>query len=159
MRSCCPKCSAWAAAADDAKAAPAWLVLQTTRDAWIERLPKDRAAWFAWLLELPQAELLQLMALCGALTVNALPSAGAAFDANALAAAVGLDMAYWWEPTAEGFLNHVSKAQIVQALKESGAGLGTDGVESMKKDLLVSTALARLRGRRWLPEPLRPPPA
>ena len=150
---------ALAAAADDAKAATAWLALQTARDAWIERLPKDRAAWFAWLLEVPQAELLQLMALCSALTVNALPSAGAAFDANALAAAVGLDMADWWEPTAEGFLGHVSKAQIVQALKEAEAGAATDGVENMKKDLLVSTALARLRGRRWLPEPLRPPTA
>jgi len=148
---------ALAAAADDAKAAPAWLALQTARDAWTERLPKDRAAWFAWLLELPQAEVLQLMALCSALTVNALPSASAAFDADALATAVGLDMADWWQPTAEGFLNHVSKAQIVQALKEAGAGPDTDRVGGMKKDLLVSTALTRLKGRRWLPEPLRPP--
>lgn len=150
---------ALAAAADDVKAAPAWLALQTARDAWTERLPKDRAAWFPWLLELPQVELLQLMALCSALTVNALPSAGAAFDANALATAVGLDMADWWEPTAEGFLNHVSKAQIVQALKEAEVGPGTDRVESMKKDVLVGTALARLKGRRWLPVPLRPPSA
>ena len=150
---------ALAAAADDAKAAPAWLALQTARDAWTERLPKDRAAWFAWLLERPQAELLELMALCSALTVNALPSAGAAFDANALAAAGGLDMADWWEPTEDGFLNHVSKAQIVQALKEAGTGLGSDGVESMKKGLLVSTALARLKGRHWLPAPLRQPSA
>ena len=150
---------ALAAAADDVKAAPAWLALQTARDAWTEQLPKDRAAWFAWLLELPQVELLQLMALCSALTVSALPSAGAAFDANALATAVGLDMADWWEPTAEGFLNHVSKAQIVQALKEAEVGPGTDRVESMKKDVLVGTALARLKGRRWLPVPLRPPSA
>jgi ParB family chromosome partitioning protein len=145
------------AAAEDAKAAPAWLVLQTTRDKWIERLPKDRAAWFGWLLVLPQAELLELVALCSALTVNALPSAGAAFDANALAAAVGLDMADWWEPTEEGFLGHLSKAQFVQALKEVGPGPGSDGVNGMKKDLLVGTALARLKGRRWLPAPLRPP--
>lgn len=150
---------ALAAAADDAKAAPAWLAMQTARDAWIERLPKDRPAWFAWLLELPQAELLQLMALCSALTVNALPSVGAAFDVNALSAAVGLDMADWWEPTAEGFLSHISKAQIVQTLKEADVGPETVRVESMKKDLLVSTALARLKGKRWLPEPLRPPPA
>ena len=148
---------ALAAAADDAKAAPAWLAMQTARDAWIERLPKDRPAWFAWLLELPQAELLQLMALCSALTVNALPSVGAAFDVNALSAAVGLDMADWWEPTAEGFLSHISKAQIVQTLKEADVGPETVRVESMKKDLLVSTALARLKGKRWLPAPLRPP--
>lgn len=152
-----PSAYALAASADDAKAAPAWLALQTARDAWIERLPKDRAAWFEWLLVLPQAELLELLALCSALTANALPSAGAAIDANMLVAAVGLDMADWWEPTAEGFLSHVSKAQIVQALKEAGPALDFDGVQDMKKDLLVSTASARLKGRRWLPTLLRPP--
>lgn len=146
-------------AADDLKAAPAWLALQTARDAWIERLPADRSAWFSWFLELPQADLLELVALCAALTVNALPSAGSAFETNALAEAVGLDMADWWEPTAEGFLNHVSKAQIVAALKEARPGLAADGVEAMRKDVLVNTALARLSGTRWLPVPLRASPA
>ena len=147
------------AAADDLKTAPAWLAFDTARDAWIERLPQDRTAWFAWLLELPQAELLDLLAMCAASTVSALPSTGTAFEANALAVAVGLDMADWWTPTAEGFLNHVSKAQIVQALKEAAPGLTADGVESMKKDVLVNTASARLAGKRWLPTPLRRPAA
>jgi ParB family chromosome partitioning protein len=146
-------------AADDLKAAPAWLALQTACEAWIERMPKERSTWFAWLLELPQADLFDLIALCTAMTVNALPSTGSAFEANALASGVGLDMADWWEPTVEGFLNHVSKAQIVQALREAGPGLAVDGVESMKKDVLVNTALARLKGTRWLPVPLRPPTA
>lgn len=147
------------AAADDLKTAPAWLAFDTAQDAWIERLPQDRSAWFAWLLELPQAELLDLLAMCAASTVSALPSTGTALEANALAVAVGLDMADWWTPTAEGFLNHVSKAQIVQALKEAAPGLTADGVESMKKDVLVNTASARLAGKRWLPTPLRRPTA
>jgi len=147
------------AAAHDLKTAPAWLALDTARGAWIERLPQDRTAWFAWLLELPQAELLDLLAMCAASTVSALPSTGTAFEANALAVAVGLDMADWWTPTAEGFLNHVSKAQIVQALKEAAPGLAADGVESMKKDVLVNTASARIAGKRWLPTPLRRPTA
>lgn len=145
-------------AADDLKLGPAWLALACAHDAWVGRLPKDRSAWFAWLLELPQPELLDLMALCAASTVNSLPSAGTAFESNALAHAAGLDMADWWEPTAEGFLNHVSKAQIVQALREAGPGLAADGVEGMKKDVLVNTAAARLAGKRWLPAPLRRPP-
>lgn len=149
---------ALASAADDLKAAPAWLALQTECDGWIERLPQDRSAWLSCLLELAQPDLFELIALCTAMTVNALPSTGSASEANALAAAVGLDMADWWEPTAEGFLNHVSKAQIVQALREAGSELAADGVESMKKDVLVNTALTRLKGTRWLPLPLRPPP-
>jgi ParB family transcriptional regulator, chromosome partitioning protein len=150
---------ALAQAADDLEAAPAWLALQSVRDVWIERLPADRSAWFACLFDLPQADLLDLVALCAALTVNALPSAGSAFEASALAVAVGLDMADWWQPTAEGFLNHVSKAQIVGALNEAGSALATDSLAAMKKDVLVDTALARLKGTRWLPAPLRPPSA
>jgi ParB family transcriptional regulator, chromosome partitioning protein len=66
-----------------------------------------------------------------------------------------LDMRQWWEPTPEAFLNHVTKAQIVQALKEAGPELARDGVEGMKKDVLVNTAAGRLRGRGWLPVPLQ----
>lgn len=153
-----PAAHALTSAADDLKAAPAWLALQTTCDTWLERLPQQRSAWFAWLLELPQTDLLELIALCTAVTVNALPSTGAAFEAGALASAVGLDMADWWEPTAEGFLNHVSKAQIAQALREAGPDLAADGVETLKKDALVTTALGRLKGTRWLPAPLRSVP-
>jgi len=151
--------NALTSAADDLKAAPAWLALQTARDAWVERLPNERSTWFAWLLELPQKDLFELIAICAAMTVNALPSAGSVFEANALASAVGLDMADWWVPTAEGFLNHVSKAQIVQALRDAGPELAADGVvESTRKEVLVSTALALLKGTRWLPAPLRPQP-
>lgn len=155
-----PQSAAYAltSAADDLKEAPAWLALQMASDAWLERLPEDRSTWFASLLELPQADLFELIALCAALTVNALPSADAASEVDALASAVKLDMADWWEPTAGGFLNHVSKVQIVQTLREAGPGLLADGVESMKKDALVNTAAARLRGTRWLPAPLRSPP-
>ena len=50
------------------------------------------------MIALPQAELLDLLALCAALTLNALPSTGSASDSNALAKAVGLDMAMVWTP-------------------------------------------------------------
>ena len=87
-----------------------------------------------------------------------MPGTGAASDANTLAAAVGLNMADWWEPTAQAYLNHVPKAQIVEALKEAGPDLADDGVGAMKKDVLVVKAASRLAGKRWLPAPLRRPP-
>ena len=61
----------------------------------------------------------------------------------------------WWEPTAQGYLNHVPKAQIVQALKEGGPDLAEDGVGAMNKDVLVIKAASRLAGKRWLPAMLR----
>ena len=143
--------------ADDLKGSRAFQAVEEAKGRWRERLPEQRGEWFAWLVGLPQDELLDLIGLCAALTVNALPSVNAAHDANAIARVVGLDMADWWEPTAEGFLNHVSKAQIVQALKEAGPDLARDGLGGMKKDVLVNTAVGRLRGMRWLPAALRPP--
>ncbi|MBS0304805.1 MAG: hypothetical protein JSR43_05420 [Proteobacteria bacterium] len=156
-----PQLSAFAleAMADDLRASPAWKAVQQAKEAWRARLPEQQGEWLGWLIGLPQAELVRLLALCGALTVTALPGAGAAGSANAIAAALGLDMADWWEPTAEAYLNHVPKAQIIAALKEAGAELAGGGVEAMKKDALVSAAASRLAGTRWLPEPLRRPPA
>ena len=143
-------------AADDVKGSRAFQVVDGAKAKWRERLPDERGEWFGWLVALPQADLLVLLGLCATLTVNALPSAGAVSDANTIARAVGLDMADWWEPTAEGFLNHVSKAQIIQALKEAGHDVVRDGVEGMKKAVLVNTAQSHLRGTRWLPVALRP---
>jgi ParB family transcriptional regulator, chromosome partitioning protein len=154
-----PQLSAHAleAAADDIKTSRACQTVQQAREAWRARLPEQQGEWLAWLIGLPQAELIDLLALCSALTLNALPSAGATSSAHAIAAALGLDMADWWEPTAEGYLNHVSKAQIVQALKEAGPDLAGGGFEAMKKDALVTAAASRLAGMRWLPKPLRRP--
>ena len=155
-----PQLSAHAleAAADDLKTSRAWLAVQQAKEAWQARLPEHQGEWFGWLIGLSQAELIELLALCSALTANALPTAGAAGSANAIASSLGLDMADWWAPTAEGYLNHVPKAQIVAALKETGPELASGGVEAMKKDALVSAAASRLAGTRWLPEPLRRSP-
>ncbi len=152
-----PQLSAFAleAAADDLKTSRAWQAVQQAKEAWRARLPEQQGEWSWWLMGLPQAELIDLLALCSALTVNALPAAGAAGSANAIGAALGLDMANWWEPTAEAYLNHVPKAQIIAALKEAGPELAGGGVEAMKKDALVTAAASRLAGTRWLPEPLR----
>ena len=144
--------------ADDLKQSAAWQAVEAARLAWKQRLPEQTSGWFAWLIALPQVELLDLLALCGALTLNALPGTGSTVDANAIAEAVNLDMADWWEPTAQGYLNHVPKAQIVQALKEAGPDLADDGVGALKKEVLVVKAVSRLAGKRWLPAPLRRPP-
>jgi len=155
-----PQLSAFAleAAADDLKTSRAWQAVQQVKEAWRTRLPEQQGEWFRWLIDLPRPELIDLLALCSALTVNALPGAGASASANALAAALRLDMADWWEPTPEGYLSHVPKAQIVEALKEAGPELAGGGVEAMKKDALVTAAASRLAGTRWLPELLRRSP-
>ena len=155
-----PQISALAteAAADDIKQSRAWQGVQQAKQAWRARLPELQRERLGWLIELPQAELLDLLALCCAMTVNGLPSALAAAHGDAIAAALGLDMADWWEPTGKGYLNHVLKAKIVQELKDAEPELARDGVESMKKHVLANTAASRLAGKRWLPPQWRQPP-
>ena len=144
------------AAADDLRASRAWQALEESKEVWRARLPERPGEWFKWLADLPRGELAELLALCAALTLNAMPNQSGRHELEAVAAAIGLDMADWWEPTAEGYLSHVSKAQIVQALKDAGADPTEAGLDDMKKDALVAKAASGLAGKRWLPAMLRP---
>ncbi|MCB9868108.1 MAG: hypothetical protein H6816_15885 [Phycisphaerales bacterium] len=119
---------------------------------WIERLPQAESEWLNWLSTLPQQELLDLLGLCAA--ALALVPTGPASAASALERLAGLDMRQWWGPTPEAFLNHVSKAQIAQALKDGGAGSEATAA-GMKKGELATLAATKLAGKGWLPEPLK----
>ncbi len=140
-------------AADDLPTGRAWADLEARRAVWLERLPLAEREWLAWLAALPQPELLDLLGLCSASL--ALVPTGLASAASGLERLVGLDMRQWWEPTPEAFLNHVSRAQIAQALKEGGAASESSAVSAMKKGELATLAAMRLAGKGWLPEPLK----
>lgn len=143
-------------AADDMKGSRAWMALEKRLATWRERLPEQSSEWLAWLIALPQNELADLLALCSASMLNVMAGRDVAHVANVVATAVGLDMADWWEPTAAGYLQHVSKAQIVEALREAaGPACAGEDVGELKKDALVTTAVPRLAGKRWLPALLR----
>lgn len=139
--------------ADDLPTARAWTELENRHAAWLERLPQAEGEWLGWLAALPQPDLLDLLGLCAASL--ALVPTGPARSADGLERLAGLDMRQWWEPTPEAFLNHVSKAQIAEAMKEGAGGSEALAVAGMKKGDLATLAAARLAGRGWLPEPLK----
>ncbi|MGE4049674.1 MAG: ParB/RepB/Spo0J family partition protein [Piscinibacter sp.] len=140
-------------AADDLPSGRAWADLEARRAVWLERLPQAEGEWMDWLAALPQAELLDLLGLCSA-SLALVPTRRASV-ASSLERLAGLDMRQWWEPTPEAFLNHVSKAQIAQALKEGGAGSDVSAASGMKKGDLATLAATKLVGKGWLPEPLK----
>ena len=74
---------------------------------------------------------------------------------DALAAAVGLDMADWWTPTAGSYLAQVPKARIVEAVTEAVSVEKAAPLAKLKKGEAVAAAEALLQGTRWLPSPLR----
>jgi ParB family chromosome partitioning protein len=74
-----------------------------------------------------------------------------------LAAALSLDMAQWWQPTAQSYLDRVSKKRILEAVAKGVSREAADNLAKLKKDALVAHAEQLLAGSGWLPALLRPP--
>jgi len=67
-----------------------------------------------------------------------------------LAQAVGLDMAAWWKPTAEGYFLHVSKAVILEAVQQF-APEHVSRLAKFKKADIASEAERLAVGTGWIP--------
>ncbi|MFA7532269.1 MAG: ParB N-terminal domain-containing protein [Castellaniella sp.] len=116
-----------------------------------EDLPQDSADLFAVLLEKPQDALVRLLAVCAAASVDVVtPRATAQQPGAALAQAVGLDMAVWWQPTAEGYFKHVSKAVILDAVGEFAPD-HVSRLAKLKKVDIASEAERLVNGSGWMP--------
>ena len=129
--------------------------------AWLARLPEDAADLFAWLLAQPEAVVIDLLAFCAAQGVDAVQAkhdhaeAPRLHHADQLAEALGLDMAQWWQPTADRYLGRVPKALLLEALREGVSPQIAHSLAALKKDQLVIRAEERLKGKGWLPSILR----
>lgn len=147
--------SALKGAADDIEASRAWGELASRLDNWRERLPGDADRLLPWLIGQPLDTLLALLALCSALSVSAMSGREADTTGDTLAAAVGLDMADGWMPTAGSYLAQVPKARIVEAVTEAVSIEKAAPLVKLKKGEAVAAAELLLQGTRWLPSPLR----
>lgn len=67
-----------------------------------------------------------------------------------LVQAVGLDMAAWWRPTAEGYFKHVPKAAILQAVGEL-VPESVNRLAKLKKADIASEAERLVNGKGWMP--------
>jgi ParB family chromosome partitioning protein len=121
------------------------------QQAWAERLPQDDAELFPALLAMGQAELMALLAVCVASTVDVVTPRATPHQPGAkLAQAVGLDMAAWWQPTAEGYFRHVPKAVILEAVGEYAPEHVTR-LAKLKKADIASEAERLADGTGWMP--------
>ncbi len=137
--------------APDWPESPAALALQELHQVTGEALPQDSAGLFAALLAKPQDDLVQLLAVCVAATVDVVTPRATQHPPGAeLAQAVGLDMAAWWQPTAEGYFKHVSKAVILDAVGEFAPEHVTR-LAKLKKADIASEAERLVDGTGWMP--------
>lgn len=136
--------------APDVAQSRAAIGIREVRQAWADRLPQDPDALFMELLTFAQPELLSLLAVGVAVTVDAVTSRENDTPAALLAQAVGLDMHDWWTPTAAGYFEHVSKAKTLEAV-EVFAPEQVNRLAKLKKAELASEAERLVAGTGWLP--------
>jgi ParB family chromosome partitioning protein len=137
--------------APDVSESSAAVALRTLQEVAGEALPQDSAELFATLLAKSQDELVRLLAVCVAATVDVVtPRATQRQPGAELAQAVGLDMAAWWKPTAEGYFQHVPKAAILEAVGQYAPDHVTR-LSKLKKGDIASEAERLAEGTGWMP--------
>jgi len=135
--------------------------IETRSENWAKHLPKAPEDLWDVLIDFDSDSRQALFAHCVSLTLNAVHEAynrrpGALAHADILATALRLDMAAeGWTPTAEVYLSRVTKAQILEAVREAKGDDAADRIAGLKKPEMVTAAEELLEGSGWLPEPLR----
>ncbi|MDU6495485.1 MAG: DNA-binding protein, partial [Bradyrhizobium sp.] len=130
---------------------------------WSEQLPRESAELWDALSTFDRDSRGVLFAHCIALSVNAVyepwnrrPRALA--HADRLAEEIRLDVAAaGWSPTVDNYLGRVTKARILQAVREAKGDTAAQLIEHLKKGEMAERAQELLAGTGWLPEPLRTP--
>lgn len=131
-------------------------------ESWAKRLPREVRDLWPFVLALSPDDRLALLAHCVSLTVDALVvkwdrRPGGAAHADALAQALALDMTASWTPTAASYFGRVSKARILDAVREAVSEDAAMRIAAMKKQPMADAAEQLLAATGWLPVMLRTP--
>ncbi len=156
---------------DDLKDSVSARSVDERHEAWKADLPQDDDALWNWLAALDDASRMALLAHCVSYGVNALyqkpnPYSGSGVsehglrvrlaEADRLARATGLDMVEaGWRPMVRNYLGSVTKARIVEAVREGAGERAAQLIEHLKKGDMAKEAERLLADSGWLPEPLR----
>ena len=132
------------------------------REAWAERMPRDVADLWGFIVALDDEKRLALLAHCASRTVNALRlpwdrKPRTLQTADRLASALALDVAKDWTPTVDSYFGRVTKAHIVEAVAEGVSEDAARRIADMKKPDMARAAEQLLAGTGWLPAVLRTP--
>jgi ParB family chromosome partitioning protein len=130
---------------------------------WSQQLPAEPQDLWDVLTTFDADTRQHLFAHCVSLALNAVhepwsrrPRAIA--HADRLASTLSLDVAgTGWTPTVDNFLGRVTKARIIQAVREAKGADVARRIETLKKGDMAREAETLLTGASWLPEPLRTP--
>ncbi|EKM98573.1 ParB/RepB/Spo0J family partition protein [Acidocella sp. MX-AZ02] len=135
--------------------------VDTRHEAWAAQLPEDCAELWDALIGFDSDSREALFAHCVALTLNATHDAynrrpRALAHAGRLAEILALDLAAaGWAPNVDNYLGRVTKARILEAVREAKGEQAAQRLEGLKKDAMAEAAAQALADSGWLPEALR----
>jgi ParB family transcriptional regulator, chromosome partitioning protein len=146
---------------EDTAAGKAWADRHAN---WARQMPRDVASLWTFVTELDHDSRMALFAHCVALTVNAvkLPwerRSRTRATADKLAEAVFLDMTGYWRPTVRTYLGRITKARILEAVREAVSDEAGNQMAQMRKQDMAETAEQLLAAIGWLPALMRTPRA
>jgi len=130
-------------------------------EAWGQDLPKDPNALWDFLIALDEVSRQVLFAHCASLSLNSViepwnKRTRAIAHADQVARSIGFDMVEaGWAPTADNYLGRVTKARILQAVREAKGEQSAQLIDHLKKGDMAREAERLLEGSGWIPEPLR----
>lgn len=128
---------------------------------WAEQLPQEPGELWDTLAAFDADSRDALFAHCVALSVNAVHETWnrrprALAHADRIAEAVGLDVAgAGWSPTVDNYFGRVTKACILDAVREVKGEQAAQLIGHLKKAEMAERAQELLGESGWLPEPLR----
>jgi ParB family chromosome partitioning protein len=159
--------------ASDLGDSPSAKSVEERHKAWKADIPlgEDDDALWDWLDKLDEASRMALLAHCVSFGVNALyerPNPYSAMgisqhgldqrlrEADRLTRATGLDLVEaGWRPTVDNYLGRVTKAHILEAVREALGEGKAQLIDHLKKGDMAKEAERLLTDTGWLPEPLR----
>jgi ParB family chromosome partitioning protein len=129
---------------------------------WRTRLSGDSGQLWNAIMELTPTELLDLIAVCAALSVDATHTKTGDYSnrqrmihADQLAETLRLDMSKHWTPTAESYFGRVSKKAICLAIAEAAGESVAFRIQDLKKPVMAAEAARLVAGSGWVPAELR----
>lgn len=157
--------------ADELKNSSSAKSVTDRHERWGDHVPADDEALWDWLTALDDGVRMDLLAHCVSYGVNALyekpnPYSGSGVSehglkvrlsqADRLTRATGMDMVEaGWRPTVGNYLGRVTKARILEAVREGAGERAAQLIDHMKKGDMAKEAERLLADTGWLPEPLR----
>jgi len=137
--------------------------IEQRQENWGHDLPGEADAVWAYLNALDQDSRLALFAHCASMSLNATIQqwnrrTKENQHAVQLAQTIGFGMVgAGWSPTVDNYLGRVTKAHILQAVREAKGDQSAQLIDHLKKQDMAREAARLLDGSGWLPEVLRYP--